>query len=185
MKPHDLPGELVAAYSAPGRYYHGLEHILDCLDKLYAIDSISRADKFILSQAIWWHDVVYDPTRSDNEEQSALLAEKSVSPSAAEEIGRLIRLTKAHDVAAEDYLGAIMISIDLSILGADGHAYDAYRDAIRREYAHVPEQDYRAGRAQVLRRFLGRAVIYPYAPFAKKYDRRARENLIREIAFLS
>src|SRR5262249_22011217 len=68
------------------------------------------------------------------------------------EVGRLIRLTKTHDVAAGDPLGAIMISIDLSILGADVATYDAYAAAIRQEYAHVPDAAYRSGRAAGLHR---------------------------------
>ena len=65
--------ELVAAYTAPGRHYHNLAHIEDCLAALARVDDLSAADREILTQAIWWHDVVYDATRADNEELSARL----------------------------------------------------------------------------------------------------------------
>ena len=96
-------------------------------------------DREILSAAIWWHDVVYDATRADNEELSARLAEQHVREDISQEVGRLIRLTKTHDVQAGDHLGAILISIDLSILGAEPARYDAYAAAIRQEFIHVPE----------------------------------------------
>jgi predicted metal-dependent HD superfamily phosphohydrolase len=176
--------ELVAAYTATGRHYHNLTHIEDCLAILARVDNLSALDREILSAALWWHDVVYDATRSDNEELSARLAEQHVREDIRREVGRLIRLTKTHDVQPDDRLGAILISIDLSILGAEPARYDAYAAAIRQEFIHVPEADYRAGRAKVLGQFAARPVIFPDAAFAARYDRQARENLARELAAL-
>jgi predicted metal-dependent HD superfamily phosphohydrolase len=136
--------DMIRAYAAPGRHYHDLRHIEDCLAQLDHIAGLDARDRAILTEAIWWHDIVYDPMRSDNEERSADLAEQAVAPELRAEVGRLIRLTRTHDVASVDRLGAILISIDLSILGADDAAYDAYATAIRREYGHVPDQAYRA-----------------------------------------
>ncbi|MBR0838294.1 phosphohydrolase [Bradyrhizobium manausense] len=177
--------ELVAAYTAPGRHYHNLAHIEDCLAALAQVNGLSSLEREILTEAIWWHDVVYDPTRRDNEERSAEFAEQHMRADLRDEVGRLIRLTKSHDVGADDRLGAILISIDLSILGAEPARYDAYAAAIRQEFVHVSETDYRAGRAAVLRRFAARRVIYPDAGFAAQYDQRARDNLARELSSLS
>ena len=177
--------ELVAAYTATGRHYHNLAHIEDCLAALARVDNLSAAEREILSEAIWWHDVVYDATRTDNEELSAQLAEQHVRADISQEVSRLIRLTKTHNVAPDDRLGAILISIDLSILGAEPERYDAYAAAIRQEFIHVPDADYRAGRARVLSQFAARPVIFPDPGFAARYDRQARENLAREIASLS
>ena len=137
-----------------------------------------------MTEAIWWHDVVYDAARSDNEELSAQLAEQHVAAGIRQEVGRLIRLTKTHQVEPADKLGAILISIDLSILAADPSRYDAYAAAIRKEFAHVPDDAYRVGRADVLRRFAARPVIYPDADFARACEQKARDNLAREIASL-
>ncbi|WP_027547925.1 phosphohydrolase [Bradyrhizobium sp. WSM2254] len=176
---------MAAAYAAPGRHYHNLSHIEDCLAALARLEGISAAEREILTEAIWWHDVIYDPTRSDNEELSAQLAEQHVRADTSHEVGRLIRLTRTHDVQPDDRLGAILISIDLSILGAAPARYDAYAAAIRQEFIHVGDSDYRAGRAKVLRQFAARPVIYPDAGFAAIYDQRARDNLARELASLS
>lgn len=176
--------ELIAAYTAPGRHYHNLAHIEDCLAALARVDDLSARDREILSEAIWWHDVVYDATRSDNEELSAQLAERHVRADISQEVGRLIRLTKTHAIRSDDRLGAILISIDLSILGAEPARYDAYAAAIRQEFIHVPEPDYRAGRAKVLGQFAARPVIFPDAAFAARYDGQARKNLARELAAL-
>jgi predicted metal-dependent HD superfamily phosphohydrolase len=177
--------QLAAAYAAPGRHYHNLTHIEDCLSALARVDNLSAAEREVLSEAIWWHDAVYDATRADNEELSARLAEQNVREDLRVDVGRLIRLTKTHDVEPHDRLGAILISIDLSILGAEPARYDAYAAAIRREYAHVADSDYRAGRAKVLGHFAARPFIFPDADFAEAYDRQARENFARELASLS
>ena len=176
--------QLIAAYSAPGRHYHNLAHIEDCLAALARVEHLSPREREILSEAIWWHDVVYDATRADNEQLSAQLAERYVRADICDEVARLIRLTKSHDVEADDRLGAILISIDLSILAAEPARYDAYAAAIRQEFIHVPEADYRAGRAGVLEQFAARPVIFPDAAFAAKYDLPARDNLARELASL-
>jgi predicted metal-dependent HD superfamily phosphohydrolase len=176
--------ELAAAYAAPGRHYHNLAHIEDSLAALAHVENLSALEREILFAAIWWHDVVYDATRADNEELSARLAEQHVREDIRQEVGRLIRLTKTHDVPPDDRLGAILISIDLSILGAEPARYDAYAAAIRQEFIHVQEADYRAGRATVLGQFAARPVIFPDAAFAARYDRQARENLARELASL-
>jgi predicted metal-dependent HD superfamily phosphohydrolase len=176
--------DLIAAYTAPGRHYHDLAHIEDCLAALARVENLSTQEREILTEAIWWHDVVYDPTRNDNEELSAQFAERHVRADISGEVGRLIRLTKTHDVKADDRLGAIVISIDLSILGAEPARYDAYAAAIRQEFIHVPEPDYRAGRARVLDHFAAREMIYPDATFAARYDQQARTNLARELASL-
>jgi predicted metal-dependent HD superfamily phosphohydrolase len=176
--------DLVAAYAAPNRSYHNLTHIEDCLGLLAGVGGLSAVDRDILTQAIWWHDVVYDPTRSDNEELSAQLAEQHVAADRRQEVGRLIRLTRTHHVEPGDRLGAILISIDLSILGAEPSRYDAYAAAIRKEFAHVPDGAYRVGRANVLSRFAAQPVIFPDAAFADRYDRQARDNLARELASL-
>ncbi|WFU15624.1 phosphohydrolase [Bradyrhizobium sp. CB3481] len=176
--------DLIAAYTAPGRHYHNLAHIEDCLAALARIDDVSAREREILTEAICWHDIVYDATRADNEERSAELAEQHVRADIAAEVGRLICLTKTHDVKPGDRLGAILISIDLSILGSEPARYDAYAAAIRQEFIHVPEADYRAGRAKVLGHFAARPVIFPDPAFAAKYDQKARANLARELASL-
>jgi predicted metal-dependent HD superfamily phosphohydrolase len=176
--------DLIAAYAAPNRHYHNLAHIEDCLAQLAQVKDLSAAERETLTEAIWWHDVVYDPTRSDNEELSAQLAERHVAAPIRREVGRLIRLTKTHQVEPADKLGAVLISIDLSILAAEPSRYDAYAAAIRREFAHVPDDAYRAGRADVLSRFAARPVIFPDAAFALTCEAKARDNLARELASL-
>ena len=180
---------LEAAYAEPHRRYHTRSHIEVCLGELARLGGLSPADRRTLEYAIWWHDAVYDPHRSDNEERSAELAradlERLEVPAAEiDEVARLILLTKGHEVAADDAIGALLVSIDLSILGAAQADYDAYAEGVRFEYAFVPEDAFRIGRAAILERFLESPALYPDPAFRARLEAPARANLRREIAAL-
>ena len=180
--------ELQAAYNAPIRHYHNLDHVLQCLRSLDEVQN-RCTDPTAVETAIWFHDAVYDPTRPDNEARSADLAERHLRALGAPEpfvvtIHDLILDTR-HSAAPTTPDGQILVDIDLSILGRPAEIYDAYDRAIRREYVHVPEDAYRTGRASVLRSFLARPSIYVTQTFQEKYELRARENLKRSLIKLA
>jgi predicted metal-dependent HD superfamily phosphohydrolase len=184
-----LTPRLEAAYREPHRRYHDLSHIHACLALLDACEDLTEQERRLLTWAIWWHDAIYDPSAADNEARSAELAEADLaelgaSPQERAEVARLIRLTAGHEVEPGDRLGARLVSIDLAILGADAAHYDAYAQAVREEYDHVPEPLWRTGRARVLQRFLAAPVIFPDPAF-ERFEARARENLARELKALS
>ena len=176
-------------YREPGREYHGETHLDDCLAQLRDVAGLSDRDRDLLRRAVIWHDAIYDPKRFDNEERSAERAEQDLAAAGLDagdraEVARLILLTKGHCVDEGDRLGSILVSIDLSILGADPERYDRYAAAIREEYSHVPDEAYRAGRAAVLRHFLEAETIFPDAEFRERLEARARSNLERELRAL-
>jgi len=177
---------LEKAYAQPHRRYHTRRHIEVCLELLATVDGLGGGDHRALERAIWWHDAVYDPRRSDNEAMSAALAERDLAavgvpaPQIAE-VARLIRLTAAHHAEPGDRLGALMISIDLAILGAADSDYDAYARAVRAEYAHLPPQQYRAGRRRVLEALLASDPLFPDEAFHARFEAAARANLVREL----
>jgi predicted metal-dependent HD superfamily phosphohydrolase len=180
---------LEAAYAEPHRRYHTRRHIEQCLSLLDARRDLAPAERRLLAWAIWWHDAVYDPRAGDNEARSAEKARRELpplgaSPAEVEEVVRLILLTAGHEVAADDRLGAILVSIDLAILGAEEAEYDAYAAAVRAEYGFVPEEAWRAGRASVLQRFAQAPVIYSDPELRRSREAQARRNLARELATL-
>lgn len=180
---------LEAAYAEPHRRYHTRAHIDACLGLLDQVDGLSDADRRLLTWAIWWHDAVYDPARPDNEAASAAMARRDLTalgapPAAIEEVARLILLTSGHAVEPGDRLGALLVSIDLAVLGGDAVDYDAYAAGVRAEYGFVPEPAFRAGRARVMRRFLDAETIFPDPAFRARLEARARANIGREVAAL-
>lgn len=182
--------KLEAAYAEPHRRYHTRRHIEQCLALLDKVPDLTDSERQALTWAIWWHDAVHDPRRSDNEALSAEMAKADLRDEGAslhvrDEVARLIRLTAGHDVEEGDRLGELLVSIDLAILGAPAADYDAYAEAVRAEYAHVPDDAWRAGRAAVMGRFLAAPTIFPEADFRASFETQARANIAREIASLS
>lgn len=176
--------DLLRRYREPHRRYHDLRHVEHCLAELAAVDGLAATERERLTQAIWFHDAIYDPARSDNEERSARLAESTLPDPAGAEVARLVRLTAGHRVEPDDRLGAILVSIDLAILGADPEAYEVYVQGIRQEYGHVPDEAFALGRAAFLKRMLATDAIYPDPGFAARFEARARRNLSRELSSL-
>ena len=177
---------LRTAYSDPDRAYHNDNHIADCLGQFDRVRSqADRPDE--LELALWFHDAVYDTHASDNEERSAEFAAKEMAADGidaeiATRIERLILVTK-HDREPYSDDSALLVDIDLSILGRDPEAFAAYDRAIRAEYLWVPEDAYRTGRSAVLQGFLDRPAIFRTAPF-RSFEAAARRNLADAIAEL-
>ncbi|HTK08820.1 MAG TPA: hypothetical protein VL485_16740 [Ktedonobacteraceae bacterium] len=179
---------LVNAYSSPDRVYHTLEHVQTVLEWIARLRGLAT-DLPALQLAAWFHDVVYDPRATDNEEQSALYAQSVLSGLAVPErtvqaVARMILSTKTHWIEESERDCQILLDADLAILGATVQDYDRYARAIRQEYAWVPEAAYRTGRGQVLRTFLQRDRIYWTEPMYAALEGQARENIQREIASL-
>ncbi len=173
-------------YSEPARRYHTLDHIdavLTTIDEL--AESEPSEERRALGLAGWLHDVIYDPTRPDNEAASARyahdrLAALGLPDEIAVEAARLIELTAGHVVRDDDVDGRILVDADLAILGAPAAVYDDYAAAIRTEYRHVPDDAYRAGRAAVLGMFLDRPRLFMTGTAHARFDAAARQNLQRE-----
>jgi predicted metal-dependent HD superfamily phosphohydrolase len=185
-----LGDELIARWSEPHRRYHTLEHLTRVLD---GVDEFgAHADDLTaVRYAAWFHDAVYDsgPATADNEELSARLAEQElpalhVPQERIAEVARLVRLTKGHAVTDDDRNGAVLCDADLAILGSNAHDYAAYTHAIRQEYAEVPDNLFRSGRAAVLRGLLELPALFRTPLAVERYEKRARANLAAEIAEL-
>lgn len=180
--------QLAAGYAEDGRFYHNLVHLRQTLR--VAHDIREEAAHFTAVQlALWFHDIVYDPTQQDNEEKSAMTAaqalfELDLAEVLIGEVVRLILLTKTHVVMEQDSNGRVVIDADLCVLGASAEGYAAYSQAIRQEYAFVPDAVYRNGRIQILQHFLQRPTIYYTEPMRLMFEAQARQNISNELAML-
>lgn len=180
---------LLRRYGEPHRRYHTAEHLADVLDHVDEL-AAEAADADAVRLAAWFHDAVYDPTRGDNEERSAVLAERTLAdtdlpPETTAEVARLVRLTTTHDPDAGDRNGAVLCDADLAILAADPERYAAYAAAVREEYATVPDEMFREGRAGVLRSLLDLPALFRTATGRERWEAAARHNLRTELMLLS
>ncbi len=170
------------SYSNSPEQYHTLSHIQDCLQLLDSHRDLASSLEAV-ELALWFHDAVYDPKATDNEEASAGLLSLHIQGGLAERAARLILLTR-HTEPPTTPDGKLIVDIDLSILGQSTDRFDLYEMQIRNEYAWVPEDTFRSKRAQVLRQFISRDSIYSTARFKNLFEDRARDNIARSLSRL-
>jgi predicted metal-dependent HD superfamily phosphohydrolase len=176
-------------YSEDARAYHDLSHIQSLLALSESLlDKIQNRDAHYF--AVWFHDVIYDTQRPDNEEKSAEFAGEALARLGVPEqtitvVREMILATKHHRAAGLSWDMKAFLDLDTSILGAPEEVYQEYSRAIRKEYSWVPDVMYREGRTKVLNDFLGRDRIYQTEEIGAKYEAQARRNIAEEIKSLS
>lgn len=186
--PNALWQNIILHYREPHRAYHNLSHIAQLLTQFDRIEYVLDAPHMV-ALAIYYHDIIYDPQRSDNEAKSAEYADEQLahllSDVQRKRLKSLIMMTAAHEQTEPDDMdAAYLLDMDLSILGADWHTYAAYADAVRKEYAHVTTPDYRAGRTRVLAGLLAKPRLYLTQTY-QALEAPARANIKREQQLLA
>ncbi|MER7897182.1 hypothetical protein ABTX62_13960 [Streptomyces sp. NPDC096046] len=187
--PAPYADNLLTRWQEPQRRYHTAEHLTAVLDRVDLLERYAR-DPDAVRLAAWFHDAVYLPDRSENEERSARLAERALAeaglPDArTAEVARLVRLTVTHDPADDDPDGQVLCDADLAILASPPSAYAAYTTAVREEYHFVPNDAFRTGRAAVLRQLLDLPRLFRTPYGASEWEATARHNLTAELEMLS
>lgn len=186
----EMLAEIIERYTALARHYHTLAHLVDLL-RLFKEYRDLVQDQAAVQFAVWYHDFVYEPHRSDNEAQSADIAGQRLHRLAVPDpiilkVKRLILATRHHTLlpGKDDFDSRFFLDCDLSILGADRERYAEYMQEIRQEYISVPLSDYREGRKAVLQRLLERESIYFAAEFQARFEEQARDNMQFELSLL-
>lgn len=184
---HLEPGlreRLLAAYQEPHRGYHDLRHLTEVLERLEELMPPGHPGRDAVILAAWFHDAVYDDA-GDNEERSARWAEEALDGPLAEEVARLVRLTRTHRPEPDDLDGGYLCDADLAILAADPQRYREYVAGVREEYAAVPEAAFKQGRAQILRDLLAKDSLFSTDEARTWWEVRARANLEAELTDLA
>jgi len=149
---NELWTEIEHQYSTKRRHYHTLEHLENLFEQLIQIKSEIQ-DWDIILFSLYYHDIIYNPLKSDNEEKSAVFAEKrlkqmSIPINRIEACKKQILATESTNNDTNYFTDA-----DLSILGKDWKIYFTYLKNVRKEYSIYPDFIYNSGRKKVLNYF--------------------------------
>ena len=185
--------DISVRYGEPQRAYHTLSHIEQLLVQF---DSIKHdmSEPHIVALALYYHDVIYDPTRADNEQKSAEYAVDALntclSLEQCQDLYALIMMTANHQIdesidSVKHSDAAYLLDMDLSILGAPWPTYEQYANAIRQEYAHVSDIDYCDRRTAVLQGLLAHPKLYLTDYYYNQLEAQARDNINRELTSLA
>lgn len=175
---------LLASHAEPGRHYHTLQHLAECL--ALADDMAHLAGRpGEVAIALWFHDAVYVPQAKDNEARSAGWAREALRAAGADPgvIARVqgLVLATAHHDAPDDRDTGLVIDIDLAILAAAPARFAEYEHQVRAEYADVPAPVYQQKRRELLARILARPAIYTTPALHARFEAQARSNLQRSL----
>jgi predicted metal-dependent HD superfamily phosphohydrolase len=182
----ELREDLLARWSETHRKHHTVTHLHETLDAIGLLaDAGIEFDRESVELAAWFHDAIYQIGRDDNEDRSADLARELLASSPVrDEVARLVLVTKTHKVADDDINGAVLSDADLSVLGSEAFRYLAYAEAVREEYAAVPDEVFKPARAQLLRALLD-GPLFHTAAARERWEEPARRNIAVEIATLT
>jgi predicted metal-dependent HD superfamily phosphohydrolase len=96
-------------------------------------------------------------------------------------VARLVRMTAHHRPDDDDAAGSALSDADLGILAAPPQRYAAYVAGVRADFAHVGDDDFRAGRAAVLTDLASKPSLFHTPQGRELWEQRARDNLAREL----
>jgi len=182
--------------SQPSRSYHDLTHLEAMFHYLDELERLPGGvqDSHLVQFAVFFHDVIYDATRSDNEAASARLFESfcHLARGAAGAAWALSLQDEGHVVAwiertAKHLDGpavgplAQFLDMDLAVLGLPLPRYLRYAEYVRKEYHHYEDLAFLRGRARVLTGFLSAGCLYFSPAMAQHLESQARTNLAFEI----
>jgi predicted metal-dependent HD superfamily phosphohydrolase len=177
---------VVGAWTEPHRRYHDLAHLAAVLGLVGELPGATDPDAVRL--AAWYHDIAYDPERTDNEEVSAARARAGlrglVPDDRVDEVVRLVLLTAGHDPAPDDANGAVLSDADLAVLAGPPDAYATYASAVREEYGHLSDDQFTGGRIAVLEHLLALPRLYRTAEADRQWAQRAAANMTAELTLL-
>lgn len=147
--------ELLEHYSAPGRFYHTLEHLDELFSKIPQLGITMPSSELIMS--IFFHDYIYDPKSHDNEEQSQKIFKQwanknNINTKSIDTVCEFILATKSHKNLSGNQELDFFLDLDLSILGSETSRFNRYEKEIRKEYSFVPQNIYQQERNKIIKK---------------------------------
>ncbi len=162
-------------YQSPQRRYHTLQHIEEMAEHLVDVYAPNQIPS-VVSLACLFHDIVYEPGISGNEEYSAKVAMEWCGPDQEQQVTDLIMANrKTVTSEQEPFLDA-----DWAILGASPKRFAEYQKQIEQEFGHFP--GFWKGRRAFLRRMFFTERIFLTQYFYCRYEAQAKKNLFGQVS---
>ena len=173
---------LLDGYGETHRHYHTLDHIEHCLAMFdLCRHLVGRPDA--LELAIWFHDIILQPGRHDNEARSAdyyLELSAGAHPQETRQLVHgLIMATLHNGDSIDDDDGIYMVDIDLSSFGLPWQDFLRDSRAIRAENPQLSDSQYFLNQTGFQRSLLARPRFFHSDFFYQRLEKQARANLAR------
>lgn len=155
---HADAATLLKKWEEPHRFYHNTTHLHDLLqqvEKDFKNGAFDEREKEKLALTAFFHDIIYNPARQDNEEKSAaffmdLCADKNDRD--IQDIYRAILDTKTHE--SNSPLSERFNKYDMNIVERDLDQLLQWEYGIYNEYKIFGNMVYKTGRLQFLEKLV-------------------------------
>jgi len=178
----EIHQRLVDSYNESQRRYHTLAHIDHCLSMFDQCKSLA-SNPDALEIAVWFHDAIFEPGKSDNEALSAKLYEELSAGVHTDEfralVGRMIMATLHNGLSLDDSDAGYMVDIDLSSFGLPWEEFLRDSRHLREESAELSDADYFQKQGAFRSCLLARPHFYQTDFFRRHYEQQARDNLAK------
>ena len=153
--------DMFKRWNESNRAYHNIDHLIDIIktiEKNPSFNFLSIYEKNALLLAAFFHDVIYDPKRKDNEDESIRYFKAAYQhdndPKTIKVVCDLIEVTK--------HRRRPLSTLQRIFWDADNDGFNRGYDnllknevLIRKEFSHVSSKEYREGRLKFLESCLG------------------------------
>jgi predicted metal-dependent HD superfamily phosphohydrolase len=177
--------DLQHRHAEPHRAWHNWSRISAMLGMAEEV-SHALADRPAFILAVMFHTAIFDRGVPDCAAQSIALLQRhlgrAMPPHMLARAEALIQAVLRQEPPDTDDPGlradaALLLDLDNAPLGESAERYADYEAAIRREFAHLPEERYRMGRIAALQMLLWRSRLYLTDRFFLDREKRARRNI--------
>ncbi len=170
-------------YADPSRAWHDWDRVATLLGMAEDLShAIGERAPFIL--AILFHAAVFDRRRHDWDAASVALMRAKVgwpAPLLDRAEALVLAMARGELPSARDPSlrgdAALLLDMDNAVLGEAPAAFEAHEAAWRREYGHLKDEAYAAGRTAALEMLLWRDRVYWTDRFHLEREKRARRNI--------
>jgi len=171
-------------YDEPHRFYHNMDHINFMLERG---KNLLNREQYV---AVLFHDIVYDPKRKDNEEQSTSMMYKMLdegyhtmkecSGEAVDVIANIILDTKTHKATRPE--SELVLDLDLLGMSEEYGVFITNSDNIRKEFSHLTDKEWTIGRSYFFKELLKKPIFV--TKHFSHLENAARRNIERELKSL-
>lgn len=175
-------------YNESHRFYHNLDHIELMLDEYerysYSENLMKDYDKICTLFSIWFHDIIYNPSKTNNEKESVnefkkFLKYVGLNTLFLKDVSHCIMATQ-HINPPSAFLPSLVCDLDLYKL-ADSKLNKRISNNVRKEFSHLSDKEWLEGRKLFLEFMLKKDSIFSLFSFIDKFEILARNNMSKEL----
>lgn len=146
--------DIMKMWNDPSRLYHGKSHLDDLIQQIQNYQQISSKEREMLFLIALFHDIIYDPQRTDNEERSADFFLNSVKNQTNDirEISKCILDTRNHN--SSSLISKIFCEMDMDIVKRPLQDLLKWEEGISFEYSFLSTNEYIIRRTAFLEKII-------------------------------